>query len=100
MGNTSFVAAYKALIDLCKINGIKVIGIRFPVNKYYIDECPKEDLVRINEFIASLDLDNHLDYSTLITDPNNFADEDHLNQKGIKLLAEIIENDTGIKITE
>jgi hypothetical protein len=100
LGNTSFLKVYKALVEMCKTNGIKVIGIRFPVNKHYIEQCSKEDLTRINEFIASLDLEEHLDYSTSITDPSKFADEDHLNRKGIERLAEMIEIDTGIKIIQ
>lgn len=100
MGNENFLEAYKALVNLCKQNKIKIIGVRFPVNENYINQCSEDDLKRVNEFLGALNLDSHLDYSTLITNPKYFADEDHLNKQGIAKLAEIIYKDTKIKITE
>ncbi|MBO3116908.1 hypothetical protein J4050_09125 [Winogradskyella sp. DF17] len=100
MGNESFLEAYRALVSLCKQNNIKIIGVRFPVNENYINQCAEHDLKRVNNFLDALNLDAYLDYSTRISNPKYFADEDHLNKQGVAQLAQIIYKDTKIKITK
>lgn len=99
MTNTEFSKVYSEIINLCKTNKIKVIGIRFPVNKNYINQCKIEELEKVDSFIKALNLDLNLDYSTRIKNPIYFDDEDHLNEKGIEKLSKIIFEDTNIKTT-
>lgn len=99
MTNAEFSEVYREIIKLCRKNKIKVIGIRFPVNENYINQCKKEELEKVDSFIKELNLDLHLDYSTKIKNPIFFDDEDHLNKKGLEKLAKIIFEDTNIKIT-
>tara|TARA_R100001369_G_scaffold92624_1_gene138801 strand:+ start:861 stop:1760 length:900 start_codon:yes stop_codon:yes gene_type:complete len=99
MTNTEFSKVYREIINLCKTNKINVIGIRFPVNENYINQCKKAELEKVDSFIKELNLDLNLDYSTRIKNPKYFDDEDHLNEKGIDKLSKIIFEDTNIKIT-
>lgn len=98
--NETLEVTYKKIVEICKLNNIKVIGIRFPVNENYINQCSMEDLKKVDEFVKDLNLDFHLDYSTEYSNPKYFKDEDHLNQIGIEKFAKIILRDTGIKITK
>lgn len=100
MTNDSFTEVYKEIINLCRANDIKVIGVRFPVNENYINQCKPEELKKVDSLIESLHLDLNLDYSTRIKNPNYFDDEDHLNKQGIELLSQIIFDETNIKINK
>lgn len=99
MTNDDFAKVYELIINLCKTHNIKVIGIRFPVNENYINQCQQEELKKVDSFITELNLDLHLDYSTKIKKPIYFDDEDHLNKKGLEKFVKIIFEDTNIKIT-
>ena len=93
------IDTYKKIVSICKSNNIKVIGIRFPVNEHYINQCKKEDIIKVDSFIRGLNLIKHLDYSNRITSPEYFHDEDHLNKRGVEKLSDIIFKETNIKIT-
>lgn len=99
MTNADFTKVFREIINLCKTNNINVIGIRFPVNENYINQCKQEDSKKVESFIKDLNLDLNLDYSTKIKDPIYFDDQDHLNKKGVEKFAKIIFDDTNIKIT-
>lgn len=99
MTNQDQLEIYWAIINICKFNNLKVVGIRFPVNEHYIDQCEKEDIKRVDKFIEDLNLDYHLDYLTEFANPEYFNDADHLNKEGLKKLSEIIFRDTNIKLT-
>ncbi len=98
--NKNDTVIFKKIVDLYRSKNIKVIGIRFPVNNEYINQCNKDDLNRVDSFIKSLDLDYNLDYSKKIEDSALFADEDHLNLRGVVELAKLIYKDTGIKLSK
>ena len=100
MLNTDDLKLYKDLINKLQSKNIKVIGIRFPVNSNYLEQCNKEDLRKVNTFINTLKLDYNLDYSLSIKDPSYYINEDHLNKKGMKKLSELIFNDTGINLNK
>ncbi|PWH82393.1 hypothetical protein DIS18_09065 [Algibacter marinivivus] len=99
MSNEKYLKTYKQIVEICKSKKIKVIGIRFPVNSNYLNQCKKNDLIKVDSFIKELKLYKHLDYSNRMKDPKYFHDEDHLNKKGVKKLSEIIYSDSGIKLT-
>jgi hypothetical protein len=98
MDNKKDLEIFKIIIDIYKSNNIKIIGIRFPVDKNYLSQCSQKDLVKVNNFIYSLNLNYNLDYSQEIQNPIYFNDADHLNNNGIEKLSKLIFKDTGIKI--
>lgn len=98
LANKKDTMVFKKMIDLYKSRNIKIIGIRYPVYEDYLNQCDKNDLVKVNDFLKGLNLYHNLDYSFAIQDPTLFADEDHLNKKGMKKLAELIYRDTGIDL--
>ncbi len=91
---------YREIVNICKFNNIKIIGVRFPVNEHYINQCSKEDLINVNEFIKHLKMDFNLDYLTEFNNQKYFENADHLNLAGIKKISQIISRDTNIKITK
>ena len=99
MKNKDYLETFKTLVRICKSNNITVIGVRFPVSKDYIEQCKREDIIKVDNFIKDLNLDMHLDYSNRIIDPEYFDDEDHLNKEGMEKLSDIIFKETNIKIT-
>lgn len=98
MTNNKDLEIYKELINKLKTKNIKVIGVRFPVNEHYINQCDKKDLEKVNQFIDSLNLDDNLDYSLQLNNSSYFENEDHLNKTGMEALSKLIYNDTGIKL--
>ncbi|MDO5980483.1 hypothetical protein [Flavivirga spongiicola] len=99
MTNNDYLETYKKIISLCKTHNIKVFGVRFPVSQHYINQCKEEESLKVDSFIQSLNLHKHFDYSTRITVPEYFHDEDHLNLKGVEKLSEIIFENTNVKLT-
>ncbi len=77
------------IIDLCKNNNIELIGIKFPLSKEYLEAAEgktgvADELLMMNGFKV-------LDCTDLYIDqPEFFADQDHLNEKGAKDLVEKI----------
>ena len=100
MTNTEDLEIYKELVNKLKLNNIKVIGIRFPVNTYYLNQCDKKDLDKVNSFINDLCLDYNLDYSLILSKTSYFENEDHLNKTGMEKLSTLIFRDTGIKLID
>jgi hypothetical protein len=98
MDNKKDLEIFKIIIDIYKSNDIKIIGIRFPVDKNYLSQCNQKDLVKVNNFINSLNLNYNIDYSQEIQNPIYFNDADHLNSNGIEKLSKLIFKDTGIRI--
>ncbi|RDY57597.1 hypothetical protein [Flagellimonas nanhaiensis] len=100
LSNSNDTVVFREMVKLYKSKNIKVIGVRFPVYPEYIEQCEPNDLKNVNDFIESLDLDFNLDYSYTIKNPMLFADEDHLNEKGVVELARYIHRDTGIQLSK
>ncbi|MEW4924500.1 hypothetical protein [Algibacter sp. 2305UL17-15] len=100
MKNVEDLEIYKEIVTKLKLKNIKVIGIRFPVNKHYLNQCNTEDLDKVNRFIDDLNLDYNLDYSLKINNDSYFENEDHLNKTGMEKLSQLIYNDTGIKLNK
>lgn len=77
------------IIDLCRCNGIELIGIKFPLAKEYIEAAQDktgeaDEMLAVNGFRV-------LDCTDLYIDrPEFFADQDHLNEEGAKDLTKKI----------
>lgn len=100
MTNDEDLEIYKTIVNKLKLKNVKVIGIRFPVNEHYLNQCNKEDLDRVNHFINNLNLDYNLDYSLKLKNALYFENEDHLNKIGMQKLSKLIYRDTGIKLSK
>lgn len=98
MSQPQDLIVFRNIVEVCKNNNIKVIGINFPVSEDYINECKNEDYLKVKTFINNLDFYKVLDYSLTIHEPVYFKDEDHLNPLGIEKLIKILEEETNLKI--
>lgn len=69
------------IIDLCKTNGIELIGIKFPVSDTYLKILGRKNYGADQLFISNglKVIDNE---STFIKNDDYFGDQDHLNPKG------------------
>lgn len=77
------------IIDLCRINNIELIGIKFPLSKEYLEAAEGKTGVA-DELLMMKGL-KVLDCTELYIDrPEFFADQDHLNDEGAKDLVEKI----------
>ena len=69
------------IIDLCKTNGIELIGLKFPVSKTYLKIVGQRnygaDQLFISNGLKVIDQE-----STFIDNDGYFGDQDHLNPKG------------------
>ena len=84
------------MLKLAQENNIKVIGIRYTVDANYLAQISEDDKARVDDLSNSMDFTQILDYTNLTTDPKHFADPDHMNTLGRKLLLEHLRKDSGI----
>ena len=100
MGQPLDTTYFKKMMGLFKKHKIKVVSIKFPVTSNYMDQCSKEDSMKVDSFLSQFSFYKKLDYSRLINSHDFFEDPDHLKKRGIELVSESIEDDTGITIIE
>ena len=98
--NDQDILIFKEMVEIFKKNGVKIIGIRYPVYEEYINQCDENDLKKVNELIDQVHLDHNLDYSIELKDPGFFEDADHLNEKGVQKLVNLIKRDTGFDLLQ
>lgn len=82
------------IIELAKLNNIKVVGIKYPVSKYYNDQLKNSKynkcIVEISSFIDKK-INNILDYKKLYYfNDDYFSDSDHLNHNASLLFTNIL----------
>ncbi|MDH5682010.1 MAG: hypothetical protein OEZ36_10510 [Spirochaetota bacterium] len=90
------VKYFSLFLSLCEKHNIHVILLKSPLSKEYLQEAMK--YVSIKDFYTSLDaiIKKHkhvtvLDYQTAYINRNElFADQDHLNEKGSRILTKKI----------
>jgi hypothetical protein len=80
--------AFNDILDICNINNIELILIKFPLSQIYINERNK------NEAYKYLKKTNNnyrvLDFSNSIPDIKSYFDQDHLNEEGINIFEKLI----------
>lgn len=89
---------FSKMVALCKEKNVKIIGVRFPVERLFYQQCNSKDLQLVDDYIDSLKLDQHLDYSLYFNSSQYFKDEDHLTIPGAIKIVEEISKQTGITI--
>lgn len=100
MGQPLDTMYFKKMMELYKKHKIKVVSIKFPVTSKYMDQCSKEDSIKVDRFLSQFSFYKKLDYSRFIDSHEFFEDPDHMKEKGIELVSKKIEDDTGITIIE
>lgn len=87
------------IVDICKSNQIKKIGIKFPLtNEYYAVTSDKsfgvDSIFRVNNLKV-------LDFQSKYIDKSNlFLDADYLNLEGGKLFADVLFKEKQSKIND
>ncbi|MHB8481157.1 MAG: hypothetical protein ACYDBV_00240 [Nitrospiria bacterium] len=87
---------FEKILIYCKDNGIKVIGIRYPVSKEYYSSLPMSELVQVSK-----EMEKQTPYFFFIKDyshlyfqnPDYFANSDHLNNNGSLNFAKVLRSD-------
>ncbi len=95
---------FRKLVELCEENGVRVAVVSLPIPKEYYDAAAKKISVdELDSKVAAL-LDKYpdalrLDYRNLFFDRTElFADTDHMNEEGAKILSGMLRDDLGAKL--
>jgi len=87
---------YREIVQRLRRNGVRVIGLRFPVDRDYLAEINAQDRARVEALQESLGFERIVDYKDLTQDPRDFADPDHLSRRGALLLLDRLRQDLAI----
>ena len=91
---------FRMMMDLFNKNGVKVISIQFPVTLNYIEQCNKEDLQKVNQFLDDFQFYKSLDFTYSVHSLSYFEDSDHMKKIGVEKIVKKIENQTGLTISK
>jgi len=94
--NDSFILTFHKIFALCETRNIEVIGIRYPLTEEYLREARHYELSEVDAILHNMPFSGFFDYRDLITDIRHFANADHLNQNGIKILVKTIFEDLNL----
>jgi hypothetical protein len=89
------------LIEFCHLNHIKLIGVRYPMSKEYVQYFKNLNIAKIDAIYENRE--NHffemLDYMELFIElPQYFLNSDHLNYTGARVFTKILIEDLDQKI--
>jgi hypothetical protein len=77
------IETYRNIIGLCRKEGIRVVGVRYPLSDEFRAAVQTVDLSAAQRVFASAPPDTTLDYSALVLGhPELYFDSDHLNTAG------------------
>lgn len=96
MEDRSLPYYFREIVHLCRSNGIRVIGVRYPAMAAYLAQLPAEKEEKLNAFLKKLPFEQILDYRNFSQNPRLYHNEDHLNVTGAFALLRQIEKDTGL----
>jgi hypothetical protein len=88
---------FTKIIEIAKDNNINIIGIRYPISKYYFlhseNQLFQNYITEIDSFIES-HITTIYDYKTIFLEQDEyFANSDHLNEEGANHFSKILKND-------
>jgi len=94
--NNNLLETFQNFLSFSKENNVKVIAISYPLSKEMALEMETYDVHLIRDVYKSFGLDLWLDYTRLVSKPEFFADQDHLNLEGAKIFLNSLYADTGV----
>ena len=85
---------FERFLGLARREGIRVVGVRYPLTLAYKEEAAKFNLEELDQRYAAVPLESVLDYRDIFDDHQDyFRDQDHLNEKGARMFSRIIADD-------
>ena len=89
---------YHKMIELCRENNVKIIGVKYPAMQEYLAGLPQEKQQKLDSLFSEVGFFTMLDYRNFSQDPRLFKNEDHVNDDGARLLIKEMERDTGLSL--
>jgi hypothetical protein len=91
MKSNKMISTLKDIFTLCEENDIYIVGLKFPMTKEYLAAMTNQQNT-LNDIFISNNIEI-INFSHSFIEYNNlFADVDHLNNTGGKLLSTMINN--------
>ena len=88
------VRVVERMIELAHRHGVRVIGVRMPLSREWLEAEPVYADPAIDAAYRSLDVDLVLDYRRMFASrPELFFDGDHLDKEGARLFSRILTSD-------
>jgi hypothetical protein len=72
---------YARILKLARMRGVRVIGVRLPVNPGYSAFAPQEQVAVIDRYLMRQGISQIVDLRDALDDPRGFRDSDHVNPR-------------------
>ena len=89
---------YQRILDVAREHHVKVIGVRFPVHPGYSAQISPDKVAELNTWLTRHGVAQIIDLRNELTDPRDFEDEDHLNDRGAAQIVAVLEEKLQRKI--
>ncbi len=94
------IRIYRDIVALCHERGVRVFGIRTPVNRPVAETVDPEANREAWRVVSEAGLDGLYDYTFLFDGRDLFLDPDHISDEGARLLLETTDRDTGLRLAK
>lgn len=90
--STLEISRLRAIVDLCRRKGIRIVLIAPPVNERYFDEIPENFRIRYDELKREFEGRGVevWDYSLFPMEDSEFLNADHLNDAGARRFSRVV----------
>jgi hypothetical protein len=82
---------YTRILDLARARHVRVIGVRFPVHPGYSAQVPTAKVAELDSFLLAHGVAQIIDLRDALSDPTQFEDPDHLNDRGAVQVVTLLE---------
>jgi hypothetical protein len=89
---------YRKILEIARSHHVRVIGVRFPVDRCYASQVPAERIAIIDGFLRRNGIYRILDLRYLFTNPAYFDDADHVNARYADTLVAVLEKRLGVQL--
>lgn len=90
---------FEQILELAEQHSIDVITVRYPTSEGYLSQIPAAGKQTIDAALARMGAPTVIDLGRSLKEPEYFADEDHVNDRGAAVLLCLLEKHTDLKLT-
>lgn len=84
-------AIFERILSYCRENDIKVVLVRYPLAKNYLDLISDRVKMGVDNFVSNYTVEAKFDYVDLYTaQPDLFQNQNHLNRRGARKFSNMI----------
>jgi hypothetical protein len=90
---------FEQILKLAEQHSIDVIPVRYPTSAGYLSQVPAAGKQTIDAALAGIGAPEVIDLGHALEEPEYFADEDHVNERGAAALLCLLEKHTNLSLS-